>query len=38
MPLPMQGGPAAGFPAPPMYMPMQMFWWQQMYARHYYMQ
>ncbi|XP_026083886.1 homocysteine-responsive endoplasmic reticulum-resident ubiquitin-like domain member 2 protein [Carassius auratus] len=38
MPLPMQGGPAAGFPAHPMYMPMQMFWWQQMYARHYYMQ
>uniref|UniRef100_A0A673MG54 Homocysteine-responsive endoplasmic reticulum-resident ubiquitin-like domain member 2 protein n=1 Tax=Sinocyclocheilus rhinocerous TaxID=307959 RepID=A0A673MG54_9TELE len=38
MPLPLQGGPAAGFPAQPMYMPMQMFWWQQMYARHYYMQ
>uniref|UniRef100_A0A8C2EE01 Homocysteine-responsive endoplasmic reticulum-resident ubiquitin-like domain member 2 protein n=1 Tax=Cyprinus carpio TaxID=7962 RepID=A0A8C2EE01_CYPCA len=38
MPLPLQGGPAAGFPAHPMYMPMQMFWWQQMYARHYYMQ
>ncbi|XP_051575830.1 homocysteine-responsive endoplasmic reticulum-resident ubiquitin-like domain member 2 protein isoform X1 [Myxocyprinus asiaticus] len=38
MPLPMQGGPAAGFPAHPMYMPMQMFWWQQMYARHYYVQ
>ncbi|XP_073703640.1 homocysteine-responsive endoplasmic reticulum-resident ubiquitin-like domain member 2 protein [Garra rufa] len=38
MPLPMQDGPAAGFPAHPMYMPMQMFWWQQMYARHYYMQ
>ncbi|TRY60748.1 hypothetical protein DNTS_029607 [Danionella cerebrum] len=38
MPLPMQGGPAAGFPAHPMYMPMQMIWWQQMYARHYYVQ
>lgn len=38
MPLPMQGGPSVGFPAHPMYMPMQMFWWQQMYARHYYVQ
>ncbi|TNN51226.1 Homocysteine-responsive endoplasmic reticulum-resident ubiquitin-like domain member 2 protein [Liparis tanakae] len=25
-------------PPHPMYMPMQMLWWQQMYARHYYMQ
>lgn len=38
MPLPMQGGPPAGFPVHPMYMPMQMFWWQQMYARHYFVQ
>lgn len=30
--VPLQGGPH------PMYMPMQMLWWQQMYARHYYMQ
>ncbi|KAL2084804.1 hypothetical protein ACEWY4_020322 [Coilia grayii] len=34
--LPMQAG--APLPAHPMYMPMQMLWWQQMYARHYYMQ
>lgn len=38
IPLPMQGGAPAGFPVHPMYMPMQMFWWQQMYARHYYVQ
>ncbi|XP_028836576.1 homocysteine-responsive endoplasmic reticulum-resident ubiquitin-like domain member 2 protein [Denticeps clupeoides] len=35
---PMQAGTAAGLPAHPAYMPMQMLWWQQMYARHYYMQ
>ncbi|XP_041963239.1 homocysteine-responsive endoplasmic reticulum-resident ubiquitin-like domain member 2 protein [Alosa sapidissima] len=35
-PVPMQAG--APLPAHPMYMPMQMLWWQQMYARHYYMQ
>ncbi|XP_030637420.1 homocysteine-responsive endoplasmic reticulum-resident ubiquitin-like domain member 2 protein [Chanos chanos] len=38
IPLPMQAGPAAGIPAHPMYMPIQILWWQQMYARHYYMQ
>uniref|UniRef100_A0A3Q3W5L9 Homocysteine-responsive endoplasmic reticulum-resident ubiquitin-like domain member 2 protein n=1 Tax=Mola mola TaxID=94237 RepID=A0A3Q3W5L9_MOLML len=31
---PSQSGP----PAHPTYMPLQMLWWQQMYARHYYMQ
>ncbi|XP_036394902.1 homocysteine-responsive endoplasmic reticulum-resident ubiquitin-like domain member 2 protein [Megalops cyprinoides] len=36
--LPLQGGMPAGFPAYPMYNPMQVLWWQQMYARHYYMQ
>lgn len=33
-----QGGLPANMPPHPMYMPMQMLWWQQMYARHYYMQ
>ncbi|XP_045064597.1 homocysteine-responsive endoplasmic reticulum-resident ubiquitin-like domain member 2 protein [Coregonus clupeaformis] len=36
--VPVQGGMAAGVPPHPMYMPMQVLWWQQMYARHYYMQ
>ncbi|XP_070299913.1 homocysteine-responsive endoplasmic reticulum-resident ubiquitin-like domain member 2 protein [Salvelinus sp. IW2-2015] len=36
--VPIQGGMAAGVPPHPMYMPMQVLWWQQMYARHYYMQ
>ncbi|CAN9514472.1 unnamed protein product [Ophioblennius macclurei] len=38
--MPLNGGlPApANMPAHPMYLPMQMLWWQQMYARHYYMQ
>lgn len=34
---PLQGGLPANMPPHPMYMPMQMLWWQ-MYARHYYMQ
>ncbi|XP_029596766.1 homocysteine-responsive endoplasmic reticulum-resident ubiquitin-like domain member 2 protein isoform X1 [Salmo trutta] len=38
MQVPVQGGMAAGVPPHPMYMPMQVLWWQQMYARHYYMQ
>ncbi|XP_047455120.1 homocysteine-responsive endoplasmic reticulum-resident ubiquitin-like domain member 2 protein isoform X1 [Mugil cephalus] len=36
--VPLQGGLPANVPPHPMYMPMQMLWWQQMYARHYYMQ
>ncbi|XP_026861206.2 homocysteine-responsive endoplasmic reticulum-resident ubiquitin-like domain member 2 protein [Electrophorus electricus] len=36
--LPTMAAPPAGVPAQPMYTPMQMLWWQQMYARHYYMQ
>ncbi|XP_070995830.1 homocysteine-responsive endoplasmic reticulum-resident ubiquitin-like domain member 2 protein isoform X1 [Oncorhynchus clarkii lewisi] len=36
--VPVQGGMAAGVPPHPMYMPMQVLWWQQMYAHHYYMQ
>ncbi|KAK5621834.1 hypothetical protein CRENBAI_011421 [Crenichthys baileyi] len=36
--VPLQGGLPASMPAHPAYMPMQMLWWQQMYARHYYMQ
>ncbi|XP_071758083.1 homocysteine-responsive endoplasmic reticulum-resident ubiquitin-like domain member 2 protein [Centroberyx gerrardi] len=36
--VPLQGGLAANVPPHPMYMPMQMLWWQQMYARQYYMQ
>uniref|UniRef100_A0A3Q3NG10 Homocysteine-responsive endoplasmic reticulum-resident ubiquitin-like domain member 2 protein n=1 Tax=Labrus bergylta TaxID=56723 RepID=A0A3Q3NG10_9LABR len=36
--VPLQGGLPANMPPHPMYMPMQMLWWQQMYARHYYMQ
>ena len=35
---PLQGDLPANMPPHPMYMPMQMLWWQQMYARHYYMQ
>eukprot|EP00066_Takifugu_rubripes_P014284 XP_011603550.1 PREDICTED: homocysteine-responsive endoplasmic reticulum-resident ubiquitin-like domain member 2 protein isoform X2 [Takifugu rubripes] len=31
--VPLQGGVPA-----PLYVPLQMLWWQQMYARHYYMQ
>uniref|UniRef100_A0A3B4DBE0 Homocysteine-responsive endoplasmic reticulum-resident ubiquitin-like domain member 2 protein n=2 Tax=Pygocentrus nattereri TaxID=42514 RepID=A0A3B4DBE0_PYGNA len=38
MPLSALTVPPAGLPAHPMYSPMQMLWWQQMYARHYYMQ
>lgn len=34
---PGQGGPA-GFPVYPAFSPLQMIWWQQMYARQYYMQ
>uniref|UniRef100_A0A4W5LCZ5 Homocysteine-responsive endoplasmic reticulum-resident ubiquitin-like domain member 2 protein n=1 Tax=Hucho hucho TaxID=62062 RepID=A0A4W5LCZ5_9TELE len=36
--VPVQGDMPAGVPPHPMYMPMQALWWQQMYARHYYMQ
>ncbi|KAM4601555.1 homocysteine-responsive endoplasmic reticulum-resident ubiquitin-like domain member 2 protein isoform 2-T3 [Polymixia lowei] len=36
--VPLQEGLAANAPLHPMYMPMQMLRWQQMYARHYYMQ
>ncbi|XP_062255396.1 homocysteine-responsive endoplasmic reticulum-resident ubiquitin-like domain member 2 protein [Platichthys flesus] len=36
--VPFQGGFPANMPPHPMYMPMQMLWWQQMYARQYYMQ
>ncbi|XP_026228790.1 homocysteine-responsive endoplasmic reticulum-resident ubiquitin-like domain member 2 protein isoform X2 [Anabas testudineus] len=36
--VPLQGGFPANMPPHPMYMPMQMLWWQQMYARQYYMQ
>ncbi|XP_047217986.1 homocysteine-responsive endoplasmic reticulum-resident ubiquitin-like domain member 2 protein isoform X2 [Girardinichthys multiradiatus] len=36
--VPLQGGLPASMPTHPAYMPMQMLWWQQMYARHYYMQ
>ncbi|XP_068425017.1 homocysteine-responsive endoplasmic reticulum-resident ubiquitin-like domain member 2 protein [Clinocottus analis] len=36
--VPLQGNFPANMPPLPMYMPMQMLWWQQMYARHYYMQ
>ncbi|XP_028282231.1 homocysteine-responsive endoplasmic reticulum-resident ubiquitin-like domain member 2 protein [Parambassis ranga] len=36
--VPLQGGFPANMAPHPMYMPMQMLWWQQMYARHYYMQ
>ncbi|KAG5856867.1 hypothetical protein ANANG_G00012460 [Anguilla anguilla] len=35
---PVQQGMPAGFPAYPAYNPMQVLWWQQAYARHYYMQ
>ncbi|KAL6109592.1 herpud2 [Pungitius sinensis] len=36
--VPLQGDLPGNMPPHPMYMPMQMLWWQQMYARHYYMQ
>lgn len=36
--VPFNGGLPANMPPHPIYMPMQMLWWQQMYARHYYMQ
>ncbi|CAB1436474.1 unnamed protein product [Pleuronectes platessa] len=36
--VPFQGGFPANMPPHPMYMPMQVLWWQQMYARQYYMQ
>lgn len=36
--VPLQGGFPANMPPHPVYMPMQMLWWQQMYARQYYMQ
>lgn len=35
--LPAQAAPA-GFPAYPVFTPLQMMWWQQIYARQYYMQ
>ena len=35
---PLQGDISANMPPYPMTMPMQMLWWQQMYAHHYYMQ
>ncbi|XP_035173919.1 homocysteine-responsive endoplasmic reticulum-resident ubiquitin-like domain member 2 protein isoform X3 [Oxyura jamaicensis] len=35
---PGQGIPAGGFPMYPAFSPLQMIWWQQMYARQYYMQ
>ncbi|XP_036371517.1 homocysteine-responsive endoplasmic reticulum-resident ubiquitin-like domain member 2 protein [Megalops cyprinoides] len=36
--LSLQQGFPPSFPAYPMYSTMQLLWWQQMYARHYYMQ
>lgn len=36
--VPLQGVLPANVPPHPIYMPMQVLWWQQMYARHYYMQ
>ncbi|XP_078395941.1 homocysteine-responsive endoplasmic reticulum-resident ubiquitin-like domain member 2 protein [Cetorhinus maximus] len=36
--VPMQPGIPGGFPVYPMYSPQHVFWWQQMYARQYYMQ
>ncbi|XP_053570385.1 homocysteine-responsive endoplasmic reticulum-resident ubiquitin-like domain member 2 protein [Bombina bombina] len=36
-PLPDQGAPAV-FPTYPVFSPLQMMWWQQIYARQYYMQ
>ncbi|KAG9259563.1 homocysteine-responsive endoplasmic reticulum-resident ubiquitin-like domain member 2 protein isoform X1 [Astyanax mexicanus] len=38
MPLSALAAPPAGLAAHPVYTPMQMLWWQQMYARQYYMQ
>ncbi|XP_032037741.1 homocysteine-responsive endoplasmic reticulum-resident ubiquitin-like domain member 2 protein isoform X3 [Aythya fuligula] len=35
---PGQGVPAGGLPMYPAFSPLQMIWWQQMYARQYYMQ
>uniref|UniRef100_A0A3Q2Z9X4 HERPUD family member 2 n=1 Tax=Kryptolebias marmoratus TaxID=37003 RepID=A0A3Q2Z9X4_KRYMA len=34
--VPLQGDLPADMPPNPMYVPMQILWWQQMYARHYY--
>ncbi|KAM9310588.1 LOW QUALITY PROTEIN: homocysteine-responsive endoplasmic reticulum-resident ubiquitin-like domain member 2 protein [Pholidichthys leucotaenia] len=36
--IPLNGSLPTSIPPHPMYMPIQMLWWQQMYARHYYMQ
>ncbi|XP_072316723.1 homocysteine-responsive endoplasmic reticulum-resident ubiquitin-like domain member 2 protein [Eucyclogobius newberryi] len=36
--VPLQGALPGSMPPHPAYMPMQVLWWQQMYARHYYMQ
>ncbi|XP_032875033.1 homocysteine-responsive endoplasmic reticulum-resident ubiquitin-like domain member 2 protein [Amblyraja radiata] len=36
--VPMQPAIPVGFPAYPMYSPQHMLWWQQMYARQYYLQ
>lgn len=38
MPLSALAAPPAGLAAHPVYTPMQVLWWQQMYARQYYMQ
>uniref|UniRef100_A0A3P9I7H1 Homocysteine-responsive endoplasmic reticulum-resident ubiquitin-like domain member 2 protein n=1 Tax=Oryzias latipes TaxID=8090 RepID=A0A3P9I7H1_ORYLA len=36
--VPLQGALPPNVPFHPAYMPLQMLWWQQMYARHYYLQ
>ncbi|KAJ0066471.1 hypothetical protein NL108_013504, partial [Boleophthalmus pectinirostris] len=36
--VPLQGALPGNMPPHPAYVPMQVLWWQQMYARHYYMQ
>ncbi|XP_029959129.1 homocysteine-responsive endoplasmic reticulum-resident ubiquitin-like domain member 2 protein isoform X2 [Salarias fasciatus] len=36
--VPLNGGLPANAPPHPMYLPLQMLWWQQMYARQYYLQ
>ncbi|XP_055358979.1 homocysteine-responsive endoplasmic reticulum-resident ubiquitin-like domain member 2 protein isoform X2 [Betta splendens] len=36
--VPLQGGLPGNMPPHPAYLPMQMLWWQQMYARQYYLQ
>ncbi|RVE63163.1 hypothetical protein OJAV_G00164740 [Oryzias javanicus] len=36
--VPLNGGLPPHVPFHPAYMPLQMLWWQQMYARHYYLQ